>query len=56
VEARGAFMSHALPRQPYVRESNEELGLIQRQLVTCRWWVFMHGEIGGQNLYGFTAC
>jgi len=52
VEARGAVILMPWPRQPYVRDPNEELGLIQRQLGDVPWWVFYaNGEIGGQTLY-----
>jgi len=56
-EARGAVYVSCLGRASHMfGESNEELGLIQRQLGDLPLVGFYaNGEIGGQNLYGFTG-
>jgi small ligand-binding sensory domain FIST len=56
-EAKGAVYVTCLARGSHMfGESNEELGLIQRQLGNVPLVGFYaNGEIGGQNLYGFTG-
>jgi small ligand-binding sensory domain FIST len=56
-EAKGAVYVTCLARGSHMfGEANEELGLIQRQLGSVPLVGFYaNGEIGGQNLYGFTG-
>lgn len=57
VQARGAIYVSCLGRGSHMfGEANEELGLIRRQLGDVPLVGFYaNGEIGGQNLYGFTG-
>jgi small ligand-binding sensory domain FIST len=56
-EAKGAVYVSCLARGSHMfGEANEELGLIRRQLGDVPLVGFYaNGEIGGQNLYGFTG-